>query len=124
MGRARITAIGEALGGGERGTRKKPRSESDSYRRETRHSCSRKAAVCGYNKDVSGCACANTMTMNLVMKPTANIPQIRESVLHVQHLPPADASLSVGLDQSPTYWAVVEGTCGSFPRLIIITIYG
>ena len=27
------------------------------------------------------------------------IPQIGESVLHVQHLPPADASLSVGLDQ-------------------------
>ena len=54
-----------------------------------------------YNKDVSGCACANTMTMNLVIKPTANIPQIRESVLLVllvQDLPLADACLSVGLD--------------------------
>ena len=48
--------------------------------------------------------------MDWLWEPTAYIPQIRESVLHVQHLPPADASLSVGLDQSPTGPSI--GACG------------
>ena len=56
-----------------------------------------------YNNDVGGCACANTLTDGcLLWEPIAYKPQIGESVFHVQHLPPADASLLVGLEQSPT----------------------
>ena len=50
---------------------------------------------------------------------TYSKPQIKESVLHVQYLPPADASLSVGLDQvrtGPSIRGCGGGNLWSFPH--------
>ena len=86
------------------------RNQQNQARRETaiEEECDtavleRQRCVDIYNNDVGGYACANTMTDGcLLWELTAYIHQIGESVFHIQHLPPTAASLSVGLDQSPT----------------------